>query len=237
MAELNVIQMINYVWNALVSTNALQLIGIELILLIVFAITNKLFHDKFLKIGFIVAEALVLVFYAYGSVNCFQIFLNNVVTNITEIVYFPTPLELAIVLGISYAISYFYNKKCNNKVLKSINVLIPMINTCLVVAMVKYIDIKGIAFDEFSVFTNKHLMSMNEIVMIMFVLWIVVLALVKVDAYVINRLANKHAAETVTEPELVTVNIDALSPAYDDEDEEEIEMPRLKASYIAANQI
>ncbi len=239
MAELNLLEMISYVWSVLVSTNGLQLIGIELILLIAYAITTKIFKDKFIKMFFAGAEIFILGFYAYDSISYFQVFLNNVVTNITEIVFFPTPLELLIVLLISYAISYSFNKKCKSLILKSINVLVPLISTCMVVAMVKYMDVKSIAFDEFSVFTNKTLMSMHELVMIMFVVWIALLVLVSIDVYVLKKLAHKH--EVVEEkPDLVTVHIEALdTPDYveDEEDEEEIEMPRLKASYMTCNQI
>ena len=238
MAELNILQMLEYVWSALISTNGLQLMGIELILLVVFAIANKFIKsNKLVKTTFILAELLVLVFYVSGSVNCFQIFLNNVFTNITEIVFFPTPLELFIVLLISYAVSYFFNKNCKSKILKSINYLVPVINTCLVVAMIKYIDIKSLAFDEFTVFTNKDLMSMNEIVMILFVVWLSVLVLVKLDDLVIAKLTAKKPVE-VPKPELVTVHIDAIdSPnlVYDEDEDELIEMPRLKASYMTYN--
>jgi hypothetical protein len=236
MTELNILEMFNHVWSALVSTNGLKLIGIELILLIVFAIANKFVKEKIVKYTFILAELLVLVFYIYDSVNCFQIFLNNVVTNIMEIIYFPTPLELFIVLVISYAVSYFFNKKSDNFILKALNYLVPMINTCLVVAMIKYIDIKSVSFDEFSVFTNKSLMSLNEIVMILFVVWLSVLFVAKINGLVLAKLESKKAVEA-EEPELVTVHIDALDEpnfVYDEE-EGEIEMPRLKASYTTYN--
>ena len=117
--------------------------------------------------------------------------------------------------------------------------IIPIIISFIFLCIIENINVMNISFNEFSVFTDPTLMSLNEAAIALFVAWIISLAIYKVDVLLINNMNAKKVVEhkvlevqeivlpKVQQSEsLVTVNLKPI------EEEEEIEMPRLKNSLL-----
>ena len=112
--------------------------------------------------------------------------------------------------------------KNTNKILKFINSVLPLTISFIFLSIIEYINTNNIAFDEFSVFSNPIMMSLYELSMGLFVLWIIGLIIYKIDVFIINRIV------IVDESELPDRNVEIYLPKRK-EVEEEIELPRLKS--------
>ena len=112
--------------------------------------------------------------------------------------------------------------KNTNKILKFINSVLPLTISFIFLSIIEYINTNNIAFDEFSVFSNPIMMSLYELSMGLFALWIIGLLIYKIDVFIINRIV------IVDESELPDRNVEIYLPKRK-EVEEEIELPRLKS--------
>ena len=100
--------------------------------------------------------------------------------------------------------------------------------------MPKYISIRKIDFNEFSIFSNKELMSLNQLVTILFLVWISILLIRKLDKYAISSLVKDANNNYIDTNDIVSIDVDdSIEEKRNiiiDEDGEEIEMPRLKSA-------
>jgi len=101
--------------------------------------------------------------------------------------------------------------------------------------MIEYINESGITFNEFSIFTDTNLMSLNELAMTLFIIWIIGLIVYKIDMLIINNMNEKTIVEMPIEKDetkeyanLIKVDLNSIS--YKDNDDDEIEMPKLKSA-------
>ena len=165
--------------------------------------------------------------------------MDNVTTRVMEFIYFPSTLEFLATMIVSFIIMFvtLFNKK-EKKLVKVINVAIPMTISFLFLCIIEYMNGADIEFNEFSVFTEPVLMSLNELAIGLFVAWIISLLIYKIDIHVIKKanvkkivesnvlevneinIANKQQVNNT----LVTVNLSNIS-----DDDEDIELPKLKS--------
>jgi hypothetical protein len=169
------------------------------------------------------ASLLLLGFYLVNYINTLKVFVDNVSTKLLDLIYFPTTLEFIIVVILSIIISIYTLVKSNKTSLKIVNILVPTIISFLFFCIIENVNTLELDFNEFSVFTNSTLMSLHELAMGLFISWIIGLILYKVDEYVINKAVNE-----VYETDYNYKTVNALSIDEINNQDEELEMPRLK---------
>ena len=240
MRELSLLQIITNTVTAMSHSNVFVLILFELAILVLSLVFYKFINKKLVKSVAVISSIIILIFYGINYVDTLMIFIDNVTTKIMEFIFFPTTLEFMITMVLSFAIMFIslINKK-ENRIVKIINTIIPIIISFIFLCIIENINVMNISFNEFSVFTDPTLMSLNEAAIALFVAWIISLAIYKVDVLLINNMNAKKVVEhkvlevqeivlpKVQQSEsLVTVNLKPI------EEEEEIEMPRLKNSLL-----
>jgi len=239
MKELSLLQIIKYAVKALVNSQVLVLIILELAILLLALAFSKVINKKLVKNVAIIASLIIVVFYGINYVDTLKIFMDNVTTKVMEIIYFPSTLEFLITMIISFIIMIVTLANKNEKtILKVANTAIPITISFLFLCIIEYMNGAEIEFNEFSVFTEPVLMSLNELAMGLFVAWIISLIIYKVDMRVIRKVNVKKIVESevldveeITIPDtqesknLVTVNLDEL----DEEEDEDLELPKLKS--------
>lgn len=222
MPELSLIEIIKYSLESLINSKVFVLVLLELAIVFIALIFNRLMNKKIVNRTSIIASLVVLSFYISNYVNTIITFLNNVSTKFVEFIYFPTTLEFMIVMVVSFTIMVItYLKKNSKMYVKLLNTIIPLTISFLFLCIIEYINVNEIPFDEFSVFTNPILMSLYELAMGIFISWLIALAVIKVDKYIIDSLM-QTSKQTDENLELVTVKLLEV-------EEEEIELPKLKS--------
>ena len=242
MKELSLFEVIKYALKAFVNSEVLILVILELAILLLSLAFSKIINKGLVKKVAILASIIIVIFYGLNYVDTLSIFMDNVTTKLMEYIYFPSTIEFLATMLISFVIMVktLANKK-EKKVVKVINVVIPIIISFLFLCIIEYMNTMEIEFNEFSVFTEPMLMSLNELAIGLFVAWIISLIVYKVDVLVINKSNPKKIVESnildikeIRIPEqqesnrLVTVNLDNISPV--EEDNEDLELPKLKSA-------
>ena len=242
MKELSLFEVIKYALKAFVNSEVLILVILELAILVLSLAFSKIINKGLVKKVAILASIIIVIFYGLNYVDTLSIFMDNVTTKLMEYIYFPSTIEFLATMLISFVIMVktLANKK-EKKVVKVINVIIPIVISFLFLCIIEYMNTMEIEFNEFSVFTEPMLMSLNELAIGLFVAWIISLIVYKVDVLVINKSNPKKIVESnildikeIRIPEqqesnrLVTVNLDNIPPV--EEDNEDLELPKLKSA-------
>lgn len=241
MKELTLFEVIKYALTALVNSEVFILVILELSILILSLAFSKFINKKFVKKVAIIASIIIVIFYGLNYVDTLSIFMNNVTTKLMEFIYFPSTMEFLITMIISFVIMIItLSNRKEKTIVKVINSIVPLLISFLFLCIIEYINTMDIEFNEFSVFTEPMLMSLNELAMGVFVAWIISLVLYKIDVLIINKTNPKKIVESnvlemneIKVPKkqesnrLVTVNLGNLSDNSNTADE--LELPRLKA--------
>ncbi len=221
MTELSILEMIKYAIKAFLDSKVIVLLVLEGLILLVSFVFSKLMDKRVVKTTSIFASLTILGFYITNYVGTIKVFIDNISTQIVELIYFPSTLEFFIVMSISVLIMLVtLLRKKSSTLMKVINTSVPIAISFLFLCIIEYINTNEVAFDEFSVFTNPALMSLYELAMGVFISWIILLLVIKVDKLIINHVTLPKLKE---ETSLVTVDLSQI------EEEEEIELPRLKS--------
>ena len=223
MKELSILQIITTAFNAVKDSKIIVLFGLELLILLIHLVFKKSMDKKINNRVSLGASLLLLGFYLVNYINTLKVFVDNVSTKLLDLIYFPTTLEFIIVVILSIIISIYTLVKSNKTSLKIVNILIPTIISFLFFCIIENVNTLELDFNEFSVFTNSTLMSLHELAMGLFISWIIGLILYKVDEYVINKAVNE-----VYETDYNYKTVNALSIDEINNQDEELEMPRLK---------
>lgn len=228
MPELSLFEIVKYAIKSLISSEVFILVLLELAILIIAMIFRRLMDKKVVKTTSIIASLIVLGFYISNYVSTVLVFLNNVSTRLIEVIYFPTTLEFMLVMIVSIVIMVSTLISNNtNKYIKIFNTVLPVTISFLFLSIIEYINVNNIPFDEFSVFTNPILMSLYELSMGLFMSWIIALLVIKIDKFIINSITSTSENKE-TNLNLVTVTL----PKELDEDNDEVELPKLKNGVI-----
>ena len=225
MQELSLIEVIKYALTALMDSKVFILLMFEFAILLVTLVFSKLMDKKAVRLTGILSSLVVAGFYVLNYVDTLVTFINNVSTRLIELIYFPTTLEFIGVMVISFIIMIvtLLSKK-SNKLVKVINSFLPISLSFIFLCIIEYINKNNIPFDEFSVFTNPILTSLYQLGMGLFIAWVFGLIIYKVDMFIINRMSLKSEKVNANKG-LVTVKMPEVN---EEEETEEIEMPRLK---------
>lgn len=227
MQELSLIEVIKYALTALMDSKVFILLMFEFAILLVTLVFSKLMDKKVVRLTGILSSLVVAGFYVLNYVDTVVTFINNVSTRLIELIYFPTTLEFIGVMIISFIIMIVtLSSKKSNKLLKVINSFLPISLSFIFLCIIEYINKNNIPFDEFSVFTNPILTSLYQLGMGLFIAWVFGLIIYKVDMFIINRMSLKSEKVNANNG-LITIKMPEVNEVVE-EDEEEIEMPRLK---------
>ena len=240
MKELTIIEILNNAFTALINSEVFILVLLELAILILTLTFSKVSKHKSIKVISVIASLTIAGFYCYNYIDTISLFLDNVTTRVMEYLYFPSTLEFlgTMIVSIIIMLITLFNKK-ENIFIKIVNVCIPVVISFIFFSIIEYMNTMNIKFDEFAIFTEPVLMSLNETAIGLFVAWIVSLLVYKLDVAVIKRVnakgivrarvldVNEIKLEQQTSDTLVTINVENLPE--EDEEEEEIELPRLKS--------
>ncbi len=225
MKELSIIEIITTAFNAVKDSKVIVLFGLELLILLIHLVFKKSMDKKLNNRVSLGASLLLLGFYLVNYINTLKVFVDNISTKLLDLIYFPTTLEFIIVVILSIIISIYTLVKSKNTSLKVINVLIPTIISFLFFCIIENVNTLELDFNEFSVFTNSTLMSLHELAMGLFVSWIIGLILYRIDEFVINKAVNE-----VYEVDYDYKTVNALSIDEINNEDEELEMPKLKTN-------
>ncbi len=221
MPELSFIEIMSNAFKTLINSKTMVLIGLEALVLLVYLIFNKKINSKMVKNTCLGASLIILMFYITNYISTIKIFIDNVSTKIIGIVYFPTTLEFTIIMGLAFGIMALTFIKSRNRILKLVNSIVPISLSFILLTIIEYINTYKIDFDEFSVFSNPALMSLYELAMGIFVIWICGLIIYKIDMLVIEKVTIK-SDKIVEEP---VIELPRLK-------EDIIELPRLKTDMM-----
>ena len=218
MEELTLLQILGNSGQALLSSKVFILVILELLVLGLYLVFNKLVKKSYIKTSTIIGAVIVFGLYISQYISTLIVFLNNVTINIMELIYFPTTLEFTTVMALSFIIMVITlgNKK-TKPIIKVINVALPLIISFLFLGIIEYTNVNNIEFGEFSVFTNPTLMSLHELAMGSFVAWILGLIIYKIDVFVLSRIPSEIKVENTKKeeiPQLITVTIPAENVQY-----------------------
>ena len=215
MPELSILEILKYALKSLMDSKVFILILLEIAIFAVSVIFYKLMDKKVVKYTAVGSSLVILMFYIVNYISTVKVFLNNVTTKLVELIYFPTTLEFVLVMILSFTIMIVTLKSKNtNKILKFINSVFPIAISFIFLSIIEYINTNNIAFDEFSVFSNPIMMSLYELSMGLFVLWIIGLIIYKIDVFIINRIV------IVDESELPDRNVEIYLPKRKEVEEE-----------------
>jgi len=225
MKELSIIEIITTAFNAVKDSKVIVLFGLELLILLIHLVFKKSMDKKLNNRVSLGASLLLLGFYLVNYINTLKVFVDNISTKLLDLIYFPTTLEFIIVVILSIIISIYTLVKSKKTSLKVINVLVPTIISFLFFCIIENVNTLELDFNEFSVFTNSTLMSLHELAMGLFVSWIIGLILYRIDEFVINKAVNE-----VYEVDYDYKTVNALSIDEINNEDEELEMPKLKTN-------
>ena len=174
MKELSLIQILSNSFAALINSKVFVLFILELTILILAYAYSKIMNKKVVRRVSIAGSLIVLLFYVLDYIDTLRVFLDNVSKQFIELMYFPTTLEFTVVMLISFVIMIIsLVSKKSNKILKFVNTFIPIFISFLFLSIIEYINSNSIPFNEYSVFTDPTLMSLNEFAMGIFIAWII----------------------------------------------------------------
>lgn len=216
MEQLTSVEIVKEAIKTLIESKVFILILLELALFVTFIIFNKFMNKKVVKYTSIFASITIFGFYILNYVNTLKIFIDNVSTKLMELIYFPTTLEYVLVMSVSLIIMVVTLLSKKKVLFKTINTMIPLSISFLFLCIIEYINKNNIPFDEFSVFTDTILMSLYELAMGLFIIWILGLVVYEIDMFIISKIDEEELV-----PSLKQID-------YYDEDEELVELPKLK---------
>lgn len=240
MKELSLIQILSNSFAALINSKVFVLFILELTILILAYAYSKIMNKKVVRRVSIASSLIVLLFYVLDYIDTLRVFLDNVSKQFIELMYFPTTLEFTVVMLISFVIMIIsLVSKKSNKILKFVNTFIPIFISFLFLSIIEYINSNSIPFNEYSVFTDPTLMSLNEFAMGIFIAWIISLIIYFIDNMIIKHMNAKEIindnyvpnVQEITIPKSETkvkVNEPIVIELDDEEEQEEIELPKLK---------
>jgi len=232
MQELSLLEVLSNTLTVLVNSNIFILIVMEIAILILGLSFSKIMNSKLVLKSTIFASLLIVVFYGINYIDTINIFINNLSVRLVEFIYFPSTLEYLIVIVTSFVImlTTVLNKK-KGTLIKIVNVTVPVIISFLLLCIIEYINTNGIPFNEYAIYTNPILASLNEIALGLYVTWLICLFIYKIDKIIINNMNSKNIVEHkehVQEIKEVSIKDDVIDTLDDDE----IELPKLKSSLL-----
>lgn len=189
MVELTLLERIKVTLSLVISSPLflVLLLGIALMLVDIYFISKK---SKKTKIIYLIVSLIIVMLLSRNYLEPLLSVLDTIGKNIITIIYFPSVFEYVLILLISLIILLIssFSKK-TNKHIKAINLIVSIINFFIFFLILDELSKNKVDLtNKVSIYSNEVLMSLFELSVIIFALWIIGLIIYKI----INKLIHKN---------------------------------------------
>ena len=222
MVELSLIEKIKTLFTLIFSSSLflILLLGIFIILVDVFYISKQ---SRKVKIMYLIVSVIVMVILLITYFEEFLKFIDVLNKNIVMLINFPSLLQYTVIIFITLIIMIIsiFNKKIN-RILSRINIGVFIADLFIFFLILDQINKTNIDLsNKINIYSNKNMMVLFEISMIIFVIWLSGLLTYKICSVLITR--NKSSKVIMDNNE---VNLSEREEATKEDNEEEIELPK-----------
>lgn len=222
MVELSLIEKIKTLFTLIFSSSLflILLLGIFIILVDVFYISKQ---SRKVKIMYLIVSVIVMAILLITYFEEFLKFIDVLNKNIVMLINFPSLLQYTVIIFITLIIMIIsiFNKKMN-RILSRINIGVFIADLFIFFLILDQINKTNIDLsNKINIYSNKNLMVLFEISMIIFVIWLFGLLTYKICSVLITR--NKSSKVIMDNNE---VNLSEREEAPKGDNEEEIELPK-----------
>ena len=222
MVELSLIEKIKTLFTLIFSSSLflILLLGIFIILVDVFYISKQ---SRKVKIMYLIVSVIVMVFLLITYFEEFLKFIDVLNKNIVMLINFPSLLQYTVIIFITLIIMIIsiFNKKMN-RILSRINIGVFIADLFIFFLILDQISKTNIDLsNKINIYSNKNLMVLFEISMIIFVIWLFGLLTYKICCVLITR--NKSSKVFMDNNEF---NLSEREEVTKEDNEEEIELPK-----------
>lgn len=222
MVELSLIEKIKTLFTLIFSSSLflILLLGIFIILVDVFYISKQ---SRKVKIMYLIVSVIVMVILLITYFEEFLKFIDVLNKNIVMLINFPSLLQYTVILFITLIIMIIsiFNKKMN-RILSRINIGVFIADLFIFFLILDQISKTNIDLsNKINIYSNKNLMVLFEISMIIFVIWLFGLLTYKICCVLITK--NKSSKVIMDNNEF---NLSEREEVTKEDNEEEIELPK-----------
>ncbi len=222
MVELSLIEKIKTLFTLIFSSSLflILLLGIFIILVDVFYISKQ---SRKVKIMYLIVSVIVMVILLITYFEEFLKFIDVLNKNIVMLINFPSLLQYTVIIFITLIIMIIsiFNKKMN-RILSRINIGVFIADLFIFFLILDQINKTNIDLsNKINIYSNKNLMVLFEISMIIFVIWLFGLLTYKICSVLITK--NKSSKVIMDNNE---VNLSEREEVTKEDNEEEIELPK-----------
>lgn len=222
MVELSLIEKIKTLFTLIFSSSLflILLLGIFIILVDVFYISKQ---SRKVKIMYLIVSVIVMVILLITYFEEFLKFIDVLNKNIVMLINFPSLLQYTVIIFITLIIMIIsiFNKKIN-RILSRINIGVFIADLFIFFLILDQISKTNIDLsNKINIYSNKNLMVLFEISMIIFVIWLFGLLTYKICSVLITK--NKSSKVIMDNNE---VNLSEREEVTKEDNEEEIELPK-----------
>lgn len=222
MVELILIEKIKTLFTLIFSSSLflILLLGIFIILVDVFYISKQ---SRKVKIMYLIVSVIVMVILLITYFEEFLKFIDVLNKNIVMLINFPSLLQYTVIIFITLIIMIIsiFNKKMN-RILSRINIGVFIADLFIFFLILDQISKTNIDLsNKINIYSNKNLMVLFEISMIIFVIWLFGLLTYKICCVLITR--NKSSKVIMDNNEF---NLSEREEVTKEDNEEEIELPK-----------
>ena len=222
MVELSLIEKIKTLFTLIFSSSLflILLLGIFIILVDVFYISKQ---SRKVKIMYLIVSVIVMAILLITYFEEFLKFIDVLNKNIVMLINFPSLLQYTVIIFITLIIMIIsiFNKKMN-RILSRINIGVFIADLFIFFLILDQINKTNIDLsNKINIYSNKNLMVLFEISMIIFVIWLFGLLTYKICSVLITK--NKSSKVIMDNNE---VNLSEREEAPKGDNEEEIELPK-----------
>lgn len=222
MVELSLIEKIKTLFTLIFSSSLflILLLGIFIILVDVFYISKQ---SRKVKIMYLIVSVIVMVILLITYFEEFLKFIDVLNKNIVMLINFPSLLQYTVIIFITLIIMIIsiFNKKMN-RILSRINIGVFIADLFIFFLILDQISKTNIDLsNKINIYSNRNLMVLFEISMIIFVIWLFGLLTYKICCVLITR--NKSSKVIMDNNEF---NLSEREEVTKEDNEEEIELPK-----------
>lgn len=222
MVELSLIEKIKTLFTLIFSSSLflILLLGIFIILVDVFYISKQ---SRKVKIMYLIVSVIVMVILLITYFEEFLKFIDVLNKNIVMLINFPSLLQYTVIIFITLIIMIIsiFNKKMN-RILSRINIGVFIADLFIFFLILDQISKTNIDLsNKINIYSNRNLMVLFEISMIIFVIWLFGLLTYKICCVLITR--NKSSKVIMDNNEF---NLSEREEVAKEDNEEEIELPK-----------
>ena len=222
MVELSLIEKIKTLFTLIFSSSLFLILLLEIFIILVdvFYISKQ---SRKVKIMYLIVSVIVMAILLITYFEEFLKFIDVLNKNIVMLINFPSLLQYTVIIFITLIIMIIsiFNKKMN-RILSRINIGVFIADLFIFFLILDQINKTNIDLsNKINIYSNKNLMVLFEISMIIFVIWLFGLLTYKICSVLITR--NKSSKVIMDNNE---VNLSEREEATKEDNEEEIELPK-----------